>query len=214
MYKTMVENSKTMWTFKRQFAASVALSSLVSFVLRLSGRSPSKMLISKASGSLTHLEMVTSYNDRLQLDLSGETVPFRFTRNMATFIGQQGMEGRMVASAVAAAQALCQEGNKMSSLLGLFLLQDILLFIARRLGVRSVAAITTVTPAQVQHACLHNMVQAIARLERVAPQAQDQKAAANPGTNNPTKNFRDLVAMSGAPSNLARHPDVTWMAWY
>ena len=100
----------------------------------------------------------------------------------------------------------------MSSLLGLFLLQDILLFIARRLGVRSVAAITTVTPAQVQHACLHNMVQTIARLERVAP--PDQKAAANPGTNNPTKNFRDLVAMSGAPSNLARHPDVTWMAWY
>jgi len=51
-------------------------------------------------------------------------------------------------------------------------------------------------------------------LERVAPQAQDQKAAANTGTNNPTKNFRDLVAMRGAPSNLARNPDATWMAWY
>ena len=78
MYKTMVENSRTMWTFKRQFAGSVALSSLVSFVLRLSGRSPNKLVISKASGILTHVELATSYNDRLQLDIQGETVPFRY----------------------------------------------------------------------------------------------------------------------------------------
>jgi transformation/transcription domain-associated protein len=212
MYKTMIENSKTMWTFKRQFAGSVALSSLASFVLRLSGRTPSKLVISKASGALTHIELVTSYNDRLQLDLQGEPVPFRFTRNMSTFIGQQGLEGHKISSAVAAAQALSQsDDTRMSSLLALFLLPDILAFIARRLNVRSVAAIETVTPVQIQHAIMHNVVQSISRLERVAPQVPNDPTQE---PENPTKAMRDLFAMSGAPSNLCKHPDVTWLPWY
>ena len=212
MYKTMIENSKTMWTFKRQFAGSVALSSLATFMLRLSGRTPSKLVISKASGALTHIELVTSYNDRLQLDIQGESVPFRFTRNMSTFIGQQGLEGHKISCAVAAAHALSQaDDTRMSSLLALFLLPDILAFVARRLNVRSVAAIETVTPAQIQHAIMHNVVHSISRLERVAPQRLIDPAV-EPA--NPTKAMRDLFAMSGAPSNLSKHPDLTWLPWY
>jgi hypothetical protein len=54
MYKTMVENSKMMWTFKKQFSSSTALSAVACHVLLLTGRSPGKILVSKSSGRVGH----------------------------------------------------------------------------------------------------------------------------------------------------------------
>lgn len=214
MYKTMVENSRMMWAFKRQFALSTALSALACFVLRLAGRTPSKLVISKSTGELTHLELVTLYNDRLQLDINGETVPFRFTRNMAAFVGPHGLEGALVAAGVAAAQALQQEQTNMPSLLALFLRDDVLAFIQRRLQVRSVASIGTVSASQVENAVMHNVGQCLLRLERIGPKdsvSASTDAEGNP--KNPQKNMRDLLAMANNPQNLCKM-DPLWQPWF
>ena len=214
MYKTMVENSRMMWAFKRQFALSTALSAVACFILRLAGRTPSKLVISKSSGELTHLELVTLYNDRLQLDINGETVPFRFTRNMSAFIGPHGLEGALVAAGVAAAQALQQEHTIMPSLLALFLRDDVLAFIQRRLQVRSVASIGTVSASQVENAVMHNVVQCLLRLERIGPKDSVTASTDSDGNpKNPQKNMRDLLAMANNPQNLCKM-DPLWQPWF
>lgn len=152
MYKTMVENNLSMWTIKKQFALSTAMSgvagSLVLWhrrhphhgtanlgqvelsrpccaavachMLLLTGRSPSKLLVSRSTGTITHADLISTYDSRFQLERGQETVPFRLTRNMQSFIGPQGMEGMVVCAITAAAQALQAEPTITSSIIALF----------------------------------------------------------------------------------------------
>ena len=57
MYKTMVENSRMMWAFKKQFALSTAMSAIQCHLLLLGGRVPGRLLVSRATGSITHMEL-------------------------------------------------------------------------------------------------------------------------------------------------------------
>lgn len=89
-------------------------------MLLLTGRSPSKVLVSRAMGTITHADLISTYDSRFQLERGHETVPFRLTRNMQSFIGPQGMEGMVVCAITAAAQALQAEPATTSSVVSLF----------------------------------------------------------------------------------------------
>jgi len=211
MYKTMVENSRVMWTFKRQFALSTAMSSVASFVLFLGGRSPSKLAVSKARGDLTQLDLGTVYNDCLQM-VSNEVVPFRLTRNITSFIGPHGFEGALIAAGVAAAQGLQQERNSFPSLLSLFFRDDMLSFAQRRLNRRAIAAVA-LDHAKFEAVLLSNTNQCCARLERVGP-----RSSVTPPTNqqgqlvNPQAGMRELVGIATSPANLCKM-DPNWQPW-
>jgi transformation/transcription domain-associated protein len=216
MYKTMVENSRVMWTFKKQFSLSAALAAVACFMLKLTGRAPHKVLVSKARGELTQVELASLYNDRLQMDIGAETVPFRLTRNMSAFVGPHGFEGTLIAAAVAAAQGLQQDRSHLPSLLALFLREDILAYAHRRLGVRSIAGLT-LPPAQVENAIMYNVNQCLMRLEHVGPRAS---GPAPPGGQllqpappaNPQAGMRDLMVVATSPANLCMM-EPTWCPW-
>jgi len=213
MYKTMVENSRVMWTFKRQFSLSAAMSAVACYSLRLTGRLPNKILVSKAKGEITHLELSAMYNDRLQLDMAGETVPFRLTRNMTAFIGQHGFEGTLIAAAVAAAQGLQQERSPIASMLALFLRDDLLAYAQRRLVVRSIAAVN-LKAIQVDMATTSNVNQCLGRLEKIGPRNSVTPATA-PGTQtiaNPQAGMRELVQVAMSANQLCQM-DPTFMPW-
>lgn len=54
------------------------------------------------------------------LERQGDTVPFRLTRSMHSFLGPHSVEGVLVAAGTAAAQALQQEHTHLPPLLALF----------------------------------------------------------------------------------------------
>lgn len=89
-------------------------------MLLLTGRSPSKLLVSRSMGSITHADLISTYDSRFQLERGHETVPFRLTRNMQSFIGPQGMEGMVVCAITAAAQAMQAEQGTTASMVALF----------------------------------------------------------------------------------------------
>ena len=89
-------------------------------MLLLTGRSPSKLLVSRSMGTITHADLISTYDSRFQLERGHETVPFRLTRNMQSFIGPQGMEGMVVCAITAAAQALQADAAITSSIVSLF----------------------------------------------------------------------------------------------
>ena len=71
-------------------------------------------------GTISHADLISTYDSRFQLERGHDTVPFRLTRNMQSFIGPQGMEGMVVCAITAAAQALHTEPGITSSVVALF----------------------------------------------------------------------------------------------
>jgi transformation/transcription domain-associated protein len=60
-------------------------------MLLLSGRSPNKILFAKDSGRLFQLDMMPLYGDKGSVERI-EVVPYRLTRNLATFFTAFGVE--------------------------------------------------------------------------------------------------------------------------
>ena len=176
-------------------------------LLLLTGRSPGKVLFSKASGRVGQAEVISSYDARFQLERGHEVVPFRLTRNMQTFIGPHGMEGLLLAAGTAAAQGLLQHHTSLPSMLALFLRDDILAWAARRSGSRSIAALAgSLKPAQLD-ACVNLNVKAA--MERAA---QMGPASSVTCEGNPQAGMRHLVELAVSPANLCRM-EPTWQPW-
>jgi transformation/transcription domain-associated protein len=103
MYKTL-PTCNHLWTFKKQFAAQLALSSFMSYMLHIGARSPNKTLFATNTGKIFQNDFHPTYNDNGLVECK-EPVPFRLTRNLQTFFTSFGVEGLFVASMCAAAQA-------------------------------------------------------------------------------------------------------------
>lgn len=68
----------------------------------MGGRQPNKILMARATGAVHHTEFVPTYNKVGQLD-KGEAVPYRLTRNLASFFSPFGVEGVFLGAQTAAA---------------------------------------------------------------------------------------------------------------
>ncbi|KAL4439666.1 hypothetical protein ABPG75_002667 [Micractinium tetrahymenae] len=203
MYKTMVENNLSMWVIKKQFALSAAMSAVACHMLLLTGRSPSKLLVSRSMGTITHADLTSTYDSRFQLERGHETVPFRLTRNMQSFIGPQGMEGMVVCAITAAAQALQAEQGITSSMVALFFRDDILSWAARRSGARCIAALNaSLKTTQLETCVAWNSASCMNRMGVMAPAREGH----------PQQGTRALVAEAVAPANLCRMCP-TWQPW-
>ena len=104
MYKTLPSGNH-MWAFKKQFAIQLALSSFMSFMLQIGGRSPNKILFAKNTGKIFQTDFHPAYDANGMIEFS-EPVPFRLTRNMQAFFSHFGVEGLIVSAMCAAAQAV------------------------------------------------------------------------------------------------------------
>jgi hypothetical protein len=69
------------------------LAGLLCYMLLLSGRSPSKILFTRDSGRVFQLDLLPLYNDKGSVERI-EVVPYRLTRNLATFFTAFGVEVR------------------------------------------------------------------------------------------------------------------------
>jgi len=109
MYKTL-PNGAHLWTFKRQLCQQLALSSFVSALLRIGGRSPKKIAFAKNTGKVFMLDFYPNFDQNGMVEYS-EAVPFRLTRNLHAFFTPFGVKGDFVATMAAAAQACAAPGR-------------------------------------------------------------------------------------------------------
>ena len=103
MYKTL-PNGAHLWTFKRQLCQQLALSSFVSALLRIGGRTPRKISFAKNTGKVFMLDFYPNFDSNGLVEYA-EPVPFRLTRNLHAFFTPFGVKGDFVATMAAAAQA-------------------------------------------------------------------------------------------------------------
>ncbi|XP_049383285.1 uncharacterized protein LOC125847672 isoform X2 [Solanum stenotomum] len=216
MYKTLLSGNH-MWAFKKQFAIQLALSSFMSFMLQIGGRSPNKILFAKNTGKIFQTDFHPAY------DANGmkfnEPVPFRLTRNLQAFFSHFGVEGLVVSAMCAAAQAVVSP--KQSQLLwyhlAMFFRDELFSWSWRRplgMPLAPVVGAGNLNPVDFTQKVATNVENVIGRINGIAPQyiSEEEENGMDP-PQSVQRGVAELVEAALTPRNLCMM-DPTWHPWF
>lgn len=217
MYKT-VSNGNHLWAFKKQFAIQLALSSFMSFMLQIGGRSPNKILFAKNTGKIFQTDFHPAYDANCMIEFN-EPVPFRLTRNLHAFFSYFGVEGLIVSSMCAAAQAIIspKQGQHLWHHLAMFFRDELLSWSWRRpLGMMPLGPVVGggLNPMDLKQKVITNVEHVISRVNGIAPQhiSEEEENAVDP-PQSVQRGVAELVEAALTPRNLCMM-DPTWHPWF
>jgi transformation/transcription domain-associated protein len=235
MYKTL-PNGAHLWTFKRQLCQQLALSSFVSALLRIGGRTPRKISFAKNTGKVFMLDFYPNFDSNGLVEYA-EPVPFRLTRNLHAFFTPFGVKGDFVATMAAAAQACATPGRNVRMHLDVYFRDSLTIWPWRQqqqaqqqnVDANDAAAKTSAAAAAffsepdastVNEMAKANVEEAMKRLPIIAPipTAKSLIAQTQGGGNDAQqlqsvqKGVIHLVESALNPKNLARM-EVSWQSW-
>ncbi|KAG2376186.1 uncharacterized protein HKW66_Vig0156600 [Vigna angularis] len=216
MYKTLPSGNHS-WAFKKQFAVQLALSSFMSFMLQIGGRSPNKILFAKNTGKIFQTDFHPAYDANGLIEFN-EPVPFRLTRNMQAFFSH-GVEGLIVSSMCAAAQAVAspKQSQHLWHHLAMFFRDELLSWSWRRplgMPMASMAAGGTMSPVDFKQKVITNVEHVITRVKGIAPQnfSEEEENVMDP-PQPVQRGVTELVEAALNPRNLCMM-DPTWHPWF
>ncbi|XP_047310383.1 transformation/transcription domain-associated protein-like [Impatiens glandulifera] len=217
MYKTLPSGNH-MWAFKKQFANQLALSSFMSFMLQIGGRSPNKVLFAKNTGKIFQTDFHPAYDGNGMIEFN-EPVPFRLTRNFQAFFSQIGVEGLIVSAMSAASQAVIspKQSQHLWHHLAMFFRDELLSWSWRRpLGMPLAPVVGGggggMNPADFKLKVTTNVDQVIGRIKGISPQYFSEEED-NGVDQSVQKGVIELVEAALTPRNLCMM-DPTWHPWF
>lgn len=217
MYKTLI-STHHMWAFKKQFSVQLALSSFMSFMLQIGGRSPNKILFAKNTGKIFQTDFHPAYDANGMIEFN-EPVHFRLTRNMQSFFSSFGVEGLIVSAMCSAAQAVVspKQSQHLWYQLAMFFRDELLSWSWRRpLGVSMapLAAGGSLNPTDFKQKVTTNVDNVIGRIGGISPQcfSEEEENAVEP-PQSVQRGVSELVEASLNPRNLCMM-DPTWHPWF
>lgn len=216
MYKTLPSGNHT-WAFKKQFAIQLALSSFMSFMLQIGGRSPNKILFAKNTGKIFQTDFHPAYDANGLIEFN-EPVPFRLTRNMQAFFSH-GVEGLIVSSMCAAAQAVAspKQSQHLWHHLAMFFRDELLSWSWRRplgMPMAPMAAGGTMSPVDFKQKVITNVEHVVGRVKGIAPQNfSDEEENVMEPPQSVQRGVTELVEAALNPRNLCMM-DPTWHPWF
>ncbi|KAF8410450.1 hypothetical protein HHK36_002979 [Tetracentron sinense] len=217
MYKTFL-SCNHLWAFKKQFANHLALSSFLSFMLQIGGRSPNKILFAKNTGKIFQMDFHPAYDANGMIEIN-EPVPFRLTRNMLAFFSHFGVEGLIVSAMGAAAQAVVspKQNQHLWHQLAMFFCDELLSWSWRKpLGnpLAPVSAGGSLNPIDFNHKITTNVERVIGRIKGIAPQYfSEVEENALDSLQSVQRGVTKLVEAALNPNNLCMM-DPTWHPWF
>ena len=209
MYKTL-PNGSHLWTFKRQLSQQLAMSSFLSALLRIGGRTPSKIMFAKNTGKLFMLDFHPAFDYKGIIEYI-EPVPFRLTRNLHTFFTPFGVKGDFVASMASAAQACAAPEADLEAHLELFFRDQLMVWPWRRMNGTSNAPAVNPSPTEIASMARANVQEVLRRLPIIAPAPVPNSAADS--TASVQKAVLHLVDAALNIRNVARM-ESTWAPWF
>merc|ERR1712216_300327 len=165
MYKTLPSSSH-LWTFKRQLSQQLAMSSFLSALLRIGGRTPTKIMFAKNTGKIFMLDFHPAFDAKGIVEYI-EPVPFRLTRNLHTFFTPFGVKGDFVASMASAAQACTAPEADLEAHLELFFRDQLMVWPWRRMGGDTPPV--SPSPSEIKNMARANVQEVLRRLPIIAP---------------------------------------------
>ncbi|OIV92684.1 hypothetical protein TanjilG_18035 [Lupinus angustifolius] len=216
MYKTLPSGNH-MWAFKKQFAIQLALSSFMSFMLQIGGRSPNKILFAKNTGRIFQTDFHPAYDANGLIEFN-EPVPFRLTRNMQAFFSH-GVDGLIASSMCAAAQAVAspKQNQHLWHHLAMFFRDELLSWSWRRplgMPMAPMAGGGTMSPVDFKQKVITNVEHVVARIKGIAPQnfSEEEENVMDP-PQPVQRGVTELVEAALNPRNLCMM-DPTWHPWF
>lgn len=217
MYKTL-SSGNHMWAFKKQFAIQLALSSFMSYMLQIGGRSPNKILFAKNTGKIFQTDFHPAYDANGLIEFN-EPVPFRLTRNMQAFFSHFGVEGLIVSAMCSAAQAVVspKQTHHLWYQLAMFFRDELLSWSWRRplgMPMAPVAGGGSLNPVDFENKVTTNVENVIGRISGIAPQyfSEEEENAMEP-PQSVQRGVTELVETALTPRNLCMM-DPTWHPWF
>ncbi|KAM7524076.1 hypothetical protein LguiA_013978 [Lonicera macranthoides] len=216
MYKTLPSGNH-IWAFKKQFAIQLALSSFMSFMLQIGGRSPNKILFAKNTGKIFQTDFHPAYDANGMIEFN-EPVPFRLTRNLQAFFSHFGVEGLIVSAMCAAAQAVVspKQTQHLWHHLAMFFRDELLSWSWRRPLGMPLAPVGggSLNPADFKQKVTTNVEHVINRINGIAPQfiSEEEENAVEP-PQSVQRGVTELVEAALTPRNLCMM-DPTWHPWF
>ncbi|CAI9763537.1 unnamed protein product [Fraxinus pennsylvanica] len=217
MYKTL-SSGNNMWAFKKQFAIQLALSSFVSFMLQIGGRSPNKILFAKNTGKIFQTDFHPAYDANGMIEFN-EPVPFRLTRNLQAFFSHFGVEGLIVTAMCAAAQAVgsLKQSQHIWHHLAMFFRDELLSWSWRRpLGMPPAPVVGggSLNSADLKLKVTTNIEHVIGRINGIAPSyiSEEDENSTDP-PQSVQRGVTELVEAALTPRNLCMM-DPTWHPWF
>ncbi|KAF5199838.1 Transcription-associated protein [Thalictrum thalictroides] len=216
MYKTLPSGNH-LWAFKKQFAIQLALSSFMSFMLQIGGRSPNKILFAKNTGKIFQTDFHPAYDANGMIEFS-EPVPFRLTRNMQAFFSHFGVEGLIVSAMCAAAQAVVspKQNQHLWHQLAMFFRDELLSWSWRRPLVMPSAPINGgggMNAMDFKNKVTNNVEHVIDRIKGIAPQYAEEEENTMDPPHAVQRGVTELVEAALTPRNLCMM-DPTWHPWF
>ncbi|XP_075498359.1 LOW QUALITY PROTEIN: SAGA complex/NuA4 acetyltransferase complex subunit TRA1-like [Primulina tabacum] len=217
MYKTLVSGNH-LWAFKKQFAIQLALSSFMSFMLQIGGRSPNKILFAKNTGKIFQTDFHPAYDANGMIEFN-EHVPFRLTRNLQAFFSHFGVEGLIVSAMCAAAQAVVspKQSQHLWHHLAMFFRDELISWSWRRplgMPLTPVVGGGVLNNVDLKQKVSTNVEHVIDRINGIAPQyISEEEENGNDPPQSMQRGVAELVDAALTPRNLCMM-DPTWHPWF
>jgi FKBP12-rapamycin complex-associated protein len=113
--------SAEMWLERRtNYARSLAVMSMVGYVIGLGDRHPSNILITRDTGKVIHIDHGDCFETAMHRDKYPEKVPFRLTRMLVRALGVSGVEGIFRATCESTMQILRANKSVLMAMLEIF----------------------------------------------------------------------------------------------
>ena len=120
------------FAYRRTFSRSLAVMSMVGYLLGLGDRHPSNLMVRRHTGMVVHIDFGDCFEVAMRRPYLPERVPFRLTRMLVSALGPAGTQGTFLRSAQHVVRVLRVRKSTLLALLGAFVFDPLVKWKSRR----------------------------------------------------------------------------------
>ena len=122
------KNSETWLNRRTNYSRSLAVMSIVGYILGLGDRHPSNLMMSRKTGKIIHIDFGDCFEVAMKRDKFPEKVPFRLTRMLVKALEVSGIEGTFRIISEKVMELLRNNNDSLLAILGSFLYDPLISF--------------------------------------------------------------------------------------
>jgi phosphatidylinositol kinase/protein kinase (PI-3 family) len=122
------KNCETWLKNRTNYSRSLAVMSIVGYILGLGDRHPSNLMLSKKTGQIIHIDFGDCFEVAMKREKFPEKVPFRLTRMLVKALGVSGIEGTFRIISEKVMELLRNNKDSLLAILGSFLYDPLISF--------------------------------------------------------------------------------------
>ena len=122
------KNCETWLNRRTNYSRSLAVMSIVGYILGLGDRHPSNLMMSRKTGKIIHIDFGDCFEVAMKRDKFPEKVPFRLTRMLVKALEVSGIEGTFRVISEKVMELLRNNNDSLLAILGSFLYDPLISF--------------------------------------------------------------------------------------